>query len=419
MRSALTVVHFLLYHNGIMPAKRILIFSLAYLPYAGGAELALQQITDRIGDIEFDLIALRFDRNLPRVERIGNITVYRVGFSKRRPTARELVRFPLYLTKVFFALSAVVKALLLHRRRHYDAIWAMMSYAGIPAALFRLEYPKIPFLLTLQEGDSIAHITKRRRIKMIWPLYRLVFKKATRVQAISHYLADFAHTMGYQGAVEVIPNGVDVALFGKDISEDEQSELKQTLGKKDGDRFIVTTSRLVEKNAYCDLIMALRDLDVTVKLLVLGTGPLEEQLRLLAKKYGLGGRVRFLGHIDIKEIPKYLAISDIFCRPSLSEGFGSSFIEAMAAGIPVVATPVGGIVDFLFDPEKNPDKEPTGLFCNVRDPKSIAQKVQQFLSDDVLRARIVANAKKLVHEKYTWDLITKEMQDKIFNTLVS
>ncbi|MEK7494227.1 MAG: hypothetical protein AAB630_03680, partial [Patescibacteria group bacterium] len=78
-----------------MPAKRILIFSLAYLPYAGGAELALQQITDRIGDIEFDLIALRFDRNLPRVERIGNITVYRVGFSKRRPTARELVRFPL------------------------------------------------------------------------------------------------------------------------------------------------------------------------------------------------------------------------------------------------------------------------------------------------------------------------------------
>lgn len=402
-----------------MPAKRVLIFSLAYLPYAGGAELALRNITDRISDVEFDCIALRFDRNLPRVERIGNVTVYRIGFSKRSPTVRELVRFPLYLTKVFFAFSAVVKALLLHRTRHYDVVWAMMSYAGIPAALFALEYPKIPFLLTLQEGDSIAHITKRRRIKMIWPLYRLVFKKATRVQAISRYLADFAHTMGYQGPVEVIPNGVDVAAFGRDIGENERNELKQILGKKEGERFIITTSRLVEKNAVGDLIMALRDLDMTVKLLILGTGPLEEQLRLLAKRYGLGGRVRFAGHVDIQEIPKYLAISDIFCRPSLSEGFGSSFIEAMASGIPVVATPVGGIVDFLFDPEKNPDKESTGLFCNVRDPKSIAQKVKRFLSDDVLRVRIVANAKKLVHEKYTWDLIAKEMQDKIFNTLPS
>ena len=402
-----------------MPAKRVLIFSLAYLPYAGGAELALRQITDRIADIEFDCIALRFDRNLPRVERIGNITVYRVGFSKRSPSARDLMRFPLYLTKIFFAFSALRKAFSLHRSRRYDALWAMMSYAGIPAALFLLRHPRVPFLLTLQEGDSIAHITKRWLIKMIWPLYHMVFTKATFVQTISHYLAEFARAMNYTGPLEVVPNGVDSALFGRDISEDEKTALKQTLGKKEGDRFIITTSRLVEKNGVEDLIMALRDLDANIKLLVLGTGPLEEHLRLVAKKYGLGGRVRFMGHIDIQEIPKYLAISDIFCRPSLSEGFGSSFIEAMAAGIPVVATPVGGIVDFLFDPEQNSDKEPTGLFCAVHDPKSIAEKVRRFLSDDALRTRSIANARKLAYEKYNWDLIATEMQEKVFNTVLS
>ena len=402
-----------------MPAKRVLIFSLAYLPYAGGAELALRQITDRIADIEFDCIALRFDRNLPRVERIGNITVYRVGFSKRSPSARDLMRFPLYLTKIFFAFSALRKAFSLHRSRRYDALWAMMSYAGIPAALFLLRHPRVPFLLTLQEGDSIAHITKRWLIKMIWPLYRMVFKKATFVQAISHYLAEFARAMGYMGPLEVVPNGVDSALFGRDIGEDERITLQQELGKKESERFIITTSRLVEKNGVEDLIMALRDLDVNIKLLVLGTGPLEEHLRLVAKKYGLGGRVRFMGHIDIQEIPKYLAISDIFCRPSLSEGFGSSFIEAMAAGIPVVATPVGGIVDFLFDPEQNSDKEPTGLFCAVHDPKSIAEKVRRFLSDDALRTRSIANARKLAYEKYNWDLIATEMQEKVFNTVLS
>lgn len=402
-----------------MPAKRVLIFSIAYLPFVGGAELALRHITDKIPDVEFDLITLRLDRNLPRVERMGNITVYRVGFSKRSPTMHDLVRFPLYLAKVFFAVYALIKAFRLHHVRRYDALWAMMSYAGIPAALFKLQYPNIPFLLTLQEGDSIAHITARRRIRVIWPLYRLVFRKANFVQTISQYLAEFAQAMGYFGPVAVVPNGVDIALFKKEIGEDERTALAQTLGKKEGDRFIITTSRLVEKNAIDDLIMALRDLEVHIKLLVLGTGPLEEHLRLLAKKYGLGGRVRFAGHVDIQEIPKYLAVADVFCRPSLSEGFGNSFVEAMAAGVPVIATPVGGIVDFLFDPEKNPEKEPTGLFCNVHDPKSIATQVRRFLSDDALRARIVANAKKLAHEKYNWDLIAKEMQEKVFNTLLS
>lgn len=401
-----------------MPAKRVLIFSLAYLPFAGGAELALRQITDRIDNIEFDCITLRFDRNLPRVERIGNVTVYRVGFSKRSPAARELVRFPLYLTKVFFAFSALRKALLLHRSRRYDALWAMMSYAGIPAALFKLRHPRVPFLLTLQEGDSIAHITNRWRIKAVWPLYRMVFTKATLIQTISRYLEDFARAMGYRGPLEVVPNGVDIQKFKSESEKFKVDELRQKLGIGKDEKIIITTSRLVEKNAVDDLIMALRDCDANIKLLVLGTGPLEEQLRLLAKKYGLGGKVRFLGYVDLKEIPKYLAVADIFCRPSLSEGFGSSFIEAMASGIPVIATPVGGIVDFLFDPEKNPEKEPTGLFCNVNDPKSIVKQIQRFFSDDMLRAHIIANAKKLVHEKYDWNLIAQRMQHDVFAKII-
>jgi len=80
---------------------------------------------------------------------------------------------------------------------------------------------------------------------------------------------------------------------------------------------------------------------------------------------------------------------------------------------------VGGIVDFLFDPEKNPEKEPTGLFCAVHSPKSIAEKVQRLFSDEALRARIVANGKKLVNEKYDWDLIAKEMREKVLNKIIS
>src|ERR1700761_5556803 len=66
--------------------KKILVFSLTYIPFASGAELAVDEITRRLPDISFDLIALRLDASLPRVEKIGNVTVYRVGPSKLGPT---------------------------------------------------------------------------------------------------------------------------------------------------------------------------------------------------------------------------------------------------------------------------------------------------------------------------------------------
>ena len=82
--------------------KRILIFSTTYFPYVGGAELAVKEITDRISYIDFDMITLRFDKNLPIFERIGNINVYRVGFSKYGATDQDLISWPLKLNKYLF-----------------------------------------------------------------------------------------------------------------------------------------------------------------------------------------------------------------------------------------------------------------------------------------------------------------------------
>ena len=87
---------------------------------------------------------------------------------------------------------------------------------------------------------------------------------------------------------------------------------------------------------------------------------------------------------------------------------GNSFIEAMAAGLPIIATPVGGIPDFLKDGE-------TGLFCKVKDPKSIAEQVERLMNDDILRQKLKENGQKLVREKYDWNLIAKEMKSQVFD----
>ena len=162
--------------------------------------------------------------------------------------------------------------------------------------------------------------------------------------------------------------------------------------------------------------MALRDLEANIKLLILGTGPLEEQLRLVAKIRSWR-KSAVLGHVDIKGNSGYLTISDIFCRPSLSEGVWEFFYRSNGSGNSVIATPVGGITDFLFDPEKNLDKESTGLFALCATRKALLKKYSGFFLM-MCCARIVANAKKLAHEKYNWDLIATEMQGKVFNTFI-
>ncbi len=401
--------------------KKILIFSLAYYPkYVGGAEVAIKEITDRISEdeVQFDMVTLRFDSALPEEERVGNVSVYRVGFTQKNAAIGDLVRFPLFLNKYLFPFMGAWKAVRLHREEKYDAIWAMMAnYAGFAALFFKLWHPDVKYLLTLQEGDPIEYILKR--VGVLRPLFVKIFTKPDFVQAISTFLAHWARDMGYVGPLEVVPNAVDTKKFTAEYSADELQQLKNQLGKKEGDVFVITTSRLVTKNAVDIVIRSLKHLPANVHFLILGIGPDEAMLKKLASDGGVSSRVQFLGQVDHKQMPKYLKVSDIFIRPSRSEGMGNSFVEAMAARIPVVATAVGGITDFLFDPIVNPDKESTGLFAKVANPEDTARAITQFIDDKSLTTRCVDNAYNMVMERYDWDIIAKDMHEKVFNRILA
>jgi len=391
-----------------MNKKRILIFSLVYYPrFIGGAEVAIKEITDRLSpeEYEFDMVTLRLDKRLPKVEKIGNVTIYRVGFAGNVKSSADSLKFPWQLNKYLLALTGYRKAAELHTKHHYDAIWSMMAtYNSFAALFFKLRFPRVPFILTLQEGDPIDYI--KSRVGIFYPIFKQIFIKADLIQTISNYLSGFARETGYTGRIEMIPNGVTVDAFTREYPTAELNALREKLGKKSGDVFLITTSRLVVKNAVGDVIESLRFLPSNVKFLILGVGYQEAELKQLAKDKGLTDRVIFLGYVPHSEMPKYLKVSDIFIRPSLSEGFGNSFIEAMAAGIPVIGTLEGGIKDFLVDGV-------TGLAVPTKSPKAIAFQVQKYLNDRVLRDKITINGKRMAFEKYDWDLIAEEMRSRV------
>ncbi len=396
--------------------KKVLIFSLAYLPHIGGAEVAIKEITDRIGDIEFHLITNRFDSTLPKEEKIGNVHVHRIGIATKKPTMTDLRKWPLHLNKFLFQFLAAWHAHKLHRVHTYDGIWAMMAHsAGVPAVLFKLFNKRVKYILNLQEGDPPEYI--ERTMRPLWPLFVLAFRKADVIQPLSNFLAGWARRMGYKGRIEIIPNGVDSAHFSKRYTTEEITELQDDLGKKMGDIFLITTSRLVRKNAVDDVIRALALLPENIMFLVLGSGPEKESLVALAEEEGVSERVRFLGHVGHEDMPKYLKASDIFIRPSRSEGFGSSFMEAMAASIPVIATQEGGIADFLYDESRNPDMPVTGWAVDKDSPEDIARAIRDIMSHREKMGAVVRTARALVSEKYDWNVIARTMREKVFSIL--
>lgn len=398
--------------------KKVLIFSFTYLPkYVGGAEIAIKEKTDRCPDIEFHMITNRFDATLPCIERVGSVLVHRIGFTKKDATIADLRRFPLNLNKFLYQFLAAWTALRLHRVHKYDCIWAMMAHScGVPAALFKLFHPRVPYVLELQEGDPPEHI--ERLMLPLWPLFSRAFTAADSVSVISTFLGRWAKRRGFQGEVILVPNAVDTKHFSQEYPPRVIEEVKDALGKKMGDVFLITTSRLVHKNALDDVIRALPALPSAVRFIVLGVGPDELYLKNLAANLHVSERVSFVGQVEHVDIPKYLRASDIFIRPSRSEGMGNSFVEAMAAGLPVIATQEGGIADFLFDEKRNPDKPVTGFAVDKDSPEQIAAQVKYLMEHPEKVRSVVAVAKALVSEKYDWNVVARDMHDKVFMPLL-
>lgn len=401
--------------------KKILIFSLSYYPkYVGGAEVAIREITDRIKptDIEFHMVTLRYDSSLPEVEQIGNVLVHRIGFTRENPTPRDLKKWPLHLNKYLYQFLAYRRAHALHLEHQYDSVWSMMAHStAVPTALFNLSHRKVPFVLTLQEGDDLAHI--ERLALPVWPLFKRAFTKASMVQAISTYLAQWAQRMGSECPVHVIPNGVDIQTFKNIYTDSDIQELRKKHGIEKDNVLLITTSRLVHKNAIDDVIKALKKLPQNVHFLILGSGPKEAALRTLAEEQGVAERVMFMGHVAYKELPEYLAASDIFIRPSRTEGMGNSFIEAMALKLPVIATQEGGLADFIFDAKRNPTKQATAWAVDKDSPEQIAKAVEDILSHPEQVRKVVTTAYDMVSQKFRWESIAKDMQTKVFSRLTA
>jgi 1,2-diacylglycerol 3-alpha-glucosyltransferase len=153
---------------------------------------------------------------------------------------------------------------------------------------------------------------------------------------------------GLESPVEVVPNGVDLTPFKTVIQPIDRA----IFGFSTADIVSIYVGRLAPEKNLSFLIRAFFGVAMAfdrARLLVVGDGPDRENLEALVKHMNIGSKVFFTGMVEYKDIPAYLAASDIFVTPSSSETFGLSTVEAMAAGIPVLGIDTVGTGDIIED----------------------------------------------------------------------
>lgn len=387
--------------------KKVLIFSLAYYPkFTSGAEAAVKEITHRISpeDIEFHMLTVRFDMKDPAYEKVDNVHVHRVGFGNH------------YISKVLFIPLSALQGIMLHRKHNFDALWALMTYMLFPVALMRLLGTRVPHVLTLQDGDPYEKVFKRWFIRPLAPLLDYGFRTASKIQVISHYLGTWPEKRGYTGDIELIYNGANPKNLNPEYTQEEAEAVRDALGKKEGDIYMLNAARLVHQKGHDTVIRALPLLPDHVHFLLIGSGPDEAMLKNLADELNVTERVHFLGQKDRDDVPLYRnpTVIDIFIGPSRSEGLGNSFLSAMAARVPVVTTQEGGLAEFVFDARRDPKKETTAWAVDKENPEQIAEAVKDILAHPEKVEEVTTRARTLVLEKYNWDMIGKQMYERVF-----
>lgn len=194
--------------------------------------------------------------------------------------------------------------------------------------------------------------------------------------------------------IYITPFGVDLSQYSKNNNNERNTD-KIVIGNVKSLKEVYGMEYLIRA---IDFLVKTDEEDLSKKLdvRIYGDGPLRDELENLTRVLNLQDIITFKGLIPNSDVPKALEEMDIFCASSIQESFGVSLVEAMAMGLPVVATDVSGFREVI-------DHEKTGIIVENKNPEKIAYALKKLIFNRELRRELGKNGRNRVEELYNWE----------------
>jgi glycosyltransferase involved in cell wall biosynthesis len=365
---------------------RILILNSEYPPIGGGAGNASAQIAaqlETMGHI-ITVVTSRF-AGLPHQEQNGGVTVHRIPSLRRRQDRSNP------LEQALFILSASVWILSLIPRFKPNATLAFFGVPSGAVAWLAEKIYDIPYIVSLRGGDvpgfrpydfDVYH-------KMIAPFLRVIWRNAGAVVANSNGLRQLANTFDPRFDIPIIPNGIDLQAYQP---PDRDWSFPRLL----------SVGRIVHQKGL-DLAMralgGLKEFDWEWR--IVGDGPQLAALQSLANELGISERVFFLGWQSRAQLMECYQRANIFLFPSRHEGMPNAMLEAMASGLPVIASCIAGNEELVVD-----DK--TGYLAPSEDVEAFQTALRKLLSNTALRQQMGSASRRHAEENYSWESTARQ-----------
>lgn len=365
-----------------MNRLRVCLVSAAYYPYPSGVSEHVHHLAIELQKLGHETRILT--TNYPN-QNENSLPVSRIGRALVLPANRSRLTLPVGLR-----LPSLVRRFLAAGR--FDIVHCHGIFPP-EIAYWAIRYSQAPVVVTFHTLGRQAPGFVRDTFTRLFP--NLNRRVGARI-AVSQAGRSWAEAW-FPGRYHVIPNGVDLGRFRPDAAV--PGVFKQ-LGPS-----ILFLGRLEERKGLPVLLRAMPDVLAGfpgVRLVVVGSGPLEKNCRALADRLGLRDSVLFAGRIPSEGLPGYYAGSTVYASPALGgEAMGIVLIEALASGKPVVASRIAGYDEVIADGRH-------GLLVQPNDPAALAVALKRVLGSAELRQELSRNGLKRASE-FAWPRVTREI----------
>jgi L-malate glycosyltransferase len=339
---------------------KILVLIHEFPPVGGGGGRAAQDVCQNLVKRGHEVTVLTAHlEGFPKEEVLNGIRVLRLPSLRREAYRADFRAMGGY---IFYGLWNGYRLI---KRWHPDVIHVHFAVPGGALALALSQLTGIPYVMTVHLGDVPGGVPEKtgRWFKWVLPFTRRIWRDAKKVVAVSDFTRQLAFRH-YPREIEVIHNGVDLTL------------LRPTSIQVRTPPRIIFAGRLIEQKNPVQIVNTLAEIkDLPWQCVIIGNGPLMSDVQHAVAKHYLQERCTLTGWITPEKVLDWFDHSDIMFMPSLSEGLSVVGVQALAKGLAMVVSKIGGFVDLV-------DQGENGYLIDLSEPSKFSAVLRELLLDE-------------------------------------